>query len=506
MLLRKPRANGSSRHSRVLGAIGMVVLLSFGHTGYGGDKAMTIRKAQPQLFLDDQLISRTDNVTRVWHRLCKHPANPLITRSGPEKQLYLFGTVLREPEPGGSAETVFRMWYFAVGQGKTWVAYARSGDGIKWEKPNLNLIEIGSNKANNAVFCPEGWEMGGFSVIRVPENYAPDSERYKLIAMAQADGVGKRYLLAVSPDGFSWKLVGTLNPDPPCKPDRSCLVWDPLRNHYAFFSRARYNPPELVKRGGPAYWGRAIALLTSTDFRNWSKPQMVMHATPDDPDGTEIYGWSAFVYGGQWIALTQIHRSLPELAYIDIAISHSRDGINWTREKKLVLPRGKVGEWDRFNQCASVNPLQIGDQIWVYYSGRLCRHGEYRRYEDYKPDLPRTDTGPDFVGIGLATLRLDGWCSLQADFSSGVVETTDVILPPGDLYVNAKADWGQIIVEVLGEDGQLLSGMRSHTISADGVRLKVTWPKGKSIGDLAGKTVRLRFSLKNALLYSWKID
>jgi hypothetical protein len=461
--------------------------------------ALRIPEGQAQLFLDDESLAETHGVTRVWHPLRKHPRNPLILKSGPEDILFIFGTVVREPDPATGGEPIFRMWYYAAREGLTWVAYATSRDGLSWEKPQLGLIEIAGSRANNAVFCPEGWRVIGLSGV-VPDPEAPEDERYKLMIPADKGEDDKAYLRAVSPDGIHWTLRGAFRPAEPCKPDRACFVWDPFREVYALYCRMKYAPPELVERGGPAYWGRAIALCTSNDFENWSAPETVMHAEPDDPDGTEIYGMAAFPYEGRWVGLPQIHRSLPHLGYIDVAIAHSRDGRAWRREKDLVLPRGGVGEWDRFNQCASTRPVRVGDELWIYYSGRLYRHGEYRRRADL------TDTGPYHSAIGLATLRLDGWCSMQASFDGGQVVTKPVVLPEGDVFLNAQADWGEVVVEALGAGGEPIQGMQPAPVTGDGVRLAVEWPQGRPLESLAGRPVRLRFNIRNAVLYSWTVE
>ena len=451
--------------------------------------------------MDDELILEKRNVKRVWHHLRKHPSNPLILKSGHEENLYLFGTVMQDTDPMSGIATIFRMWYYAVGGGTSWVAYARSHDGLTWEKPGLGIVEIGGKKGGNAVFRPQGWGLLGLSGV-IKDDHCPESERYKLMIPAKnTETGGKTYLMAVSHDGLHWESKGNFTPDLPCNPDRACFIWDPFRKVYALYNRVRYDPPELKERGGPSYWGRAIALCTSKDFKNWSKPKLVMHAEEDDPDGTELYGMAAFPYQGQWVGLVQIHRSIPHLAYIDLAVAHSRDGKKWRREKELVLPRGGIGEWDRFNQCASTRPIKIGDEIWVYYSGRLYRHGEYRTHTNL------TDTGPSHVGIGLATLRLDGWCSLQASFGGGDVVTKTLILPKSsDLFINVKSDWGEVIVRVLDEDGDPVERMESLPISADGVSVKVLWPDTNTIKLFTGKPIRLKFSIRNAKLYSWKVE
>lgn len=478
-------------------------------------EAHRIPLGQPQLLLDDELIAESVNVDRTWHQLCKHPRNPLFTRSGGEQQIFLFGTVLREPEPGGDGEAVFRMWYYATGPQVQWVGYARSRDGLTWEKPELGLMPRESGIAGNAVFHPESWRLIGLSgVIRDDDPDVPPEERYKLILPADArdPGVapapGKHFLMATSPDGFDWSLRRAFQPELPCYPDRACFVWDPYDRTYVLYSRSRHNPPELVERGGPNYVGRAVGRGTSPDFENWDRhwPQ-VMQASTDDPGGTEIYGWSAFPCGGQWMALTQIHHSLPHQAYIDMSISHSRDGLHWQRQQQTVLPVGGVGEWDRFNQCTSNHPLRVGDEIWVYYSGRTYRHKEYHGHADWMPDVPRDDSGPSFVGIGLATIRLDGWCSLATGFDGGTVTTAPVMLPEGGLYINARADWGEVTVEILDEAGGSLSGVSpSAPVSSDGVRVPVRWPGNGAPAWPVDRPVRLRFTLRNAHLFTWMVE
>jgi len=464
------------------------------------------------LFLDNVGLKELRDVTRTWHPLRKHPANPLFSRSGAETQLFLFGSVLREPEPGGDGAPVFRMWYYAVGERSQWTGYARSRDGLTWEKPELGLFPHRPEVAGNAVFAPDGWRLVGLSgVLRDPSPDAPDEERYKLVQAADAGdpGVcgwkGKHYVTATSADGFHWRFRDAIRPSEPCYPDRACFVWDPAESAYALYARSRQRPADLVERGGPTFFGRAIGRGLSRDFRTWSDDwPTVMQALPEDPDGTEIYGWSAFPWAGQWLAWTQMHHSQPHLGYIDMALSHSRDGQQWERRPEVVLPVGDVGDWDRFNQCTSNHPLRVGDEIWVYYSGRSYRHKEYRSHPEWQPNVPRDDDGPSYVGIGLACMRLDGWCSLDAGYGGGSVLTEPVPLPGAPLWVNAKADWGEVLVEILDESGRPLDGVpRSAPVRCDGVRTPVCWPAAGARPWPTDRPVRLRFSLRNARLYAW---
>ena len=468
----------------------------------------SINAGQAQIFVDDELVEKSTNITRRWHRLKKHPANPLIVRSGPEAVVFLFGTVMREPDPVTGGVDVFRMWYYAGGSGRIgsdrherWYGYATSRDGIVWTKPELGLYEFNGNTANNVCFYSDNYELLGLGgVLKDPNPDVPADERYKTVcAVWERATHEKQYLVSVSPDGIRWKEKCAFVPQEPAYPDRCCLVWDPYQERYCHYGRSKYRTDDLVARGGEAYFGRAVTLLTSPDGFEYSPPINIFQADEDDPDGTEMYGASVFPYAGQWLSLVQIHRSLIDHAHIDMAIAHSRDGENWTRERTFVLPNGDVGEWDRFNQCTANAPVRVGDELWIYYSGRTYRHGEYK-----KSGL--TDSGPQHSAIGLATIRVDGWCSLEASFDGGELTTKPVVLPEGaeTIKLNAKADWGEVVVEILNEDGDVLSS--SAPVRGDGIEMMTVWPEGPGPGAFAGKPARLRFTAKNALLYSWTAE
>ena len=58
---------------------------------------------------------------------------------------YLYGSVVKT--------TTYRMWYQASG---VYVAYARSRDGIQWEKPRLNVFAIEQPRTGPTVDSMEG--------------------------------------------------------------------------------------------------------------------------------------------------------------------------------------------------------------------------------------------------------------------------------------------------------------------------------------------------------------
>jgi hypothetical protein len=104
---------------------------------------------------DDYLIAARQKVTRKYHAFEKHPANPLVKADKPWEgnNVYVYGTVLpNESGPG------YRMWYHALpekkGEDAYRLLYATSTDGLKWDKPNLGIVDYHGSKNNN-ICIPE---------------------------------------------------------------------------------------------------------------------------------------------------------------------------------------------------------------------------------------------------------------------------------------------------------------------------------------------------------------
>mgnify|MGYP003308732034 FL=1 len=130
------------------------------------------------------------------------------------------------------------------------------------------------------------------------------------------------------------------------------------------------------------------------------------------------------------------------------------------------------------------------DKHWLYYSGSNERHGAPRPVQ----------------GIGVATLRLDGFIYLEAGEKVGTVTTKPFRLEGKGLQVNVAGE--EFRVEVLDEKGEPLpgfSGARAPVFkNVDQLRLEPQW-KGSPLERLKGRIVRLKFHLKKAELYSFQV-
>src|SRR6185503_10107187 len=110
-----------------------------------------------QLFVDDHLIAST-NLKRVIHAATKYEYNPILLPVKPWEGQYtlLYGTVIRDEQEG-----IFKAWYSTMNHFRyeknvfpesTYLCYATSRDGLRWDKPALGLIDYRGSKENNIVF------------------------------------------------------------------------------------------------------------------------------------------------------------------------------------------------------------------------------------------------------------------------------------------------------------------------------------------------------------------
>jgi hypothetical protein len=193
-----------------------------------------------------------------------------------------------------------------------------------------------------------------------------------------------------------------------------------------------------------------------------------------------------------YIGLLQVFHNQPDDCKLDVQLTVSRDGVHFERvgDRSTFIANGPVGAWDRFNiSLASNPPLEVGDELWFYYSGRTYRHSPY--------DGP--DRGESGGGIGLATVKRDRFVSLGASFDGGEIVTKPLKLTGSGLHLNVRSDFGEVRVELIGADGSRLA--RSKPVRADTLDAAVEWEEG-GFESVTGP-VSLRFNLRNALLFAF---
>jgi len=464
-----------------------------------------------QLFIDDYIIDELKGAEKVLNQPTKHPKNPLFVPDKPwETGQVTYASVLYD-----EAEGLFKMWYgIWVPKAKPStqiVAYATSRDGIVWKKPIINQKD-----RSNIVFAPPttGFQTPG--IFKDPGESDP-KKRYKMLFAACADGTSKTWSTnaAYSPDGIHW-TAEPRNPVIPFSDVQACPFFDSRLQRYVCI--LRYGPPN----------SRIVSRTESRDFIHWSPKLTIFRRTKmDGPFGTKHYGMRVMPYEGLYVGFLGAYHGetiqpIPKdkeawMDKSDVQLTISRNGLTWLRvgahgaiphsdlnkkrdwkkaaKQATFIPYGRHGkDWDWGAIYTSQRPLVVGDEIRIYYAGLTGRH-----WASYHGDPPKTS------GIGLATLRLDGFVSINAA-ASGTMTTKKFVFVGDTLEVNANAKGGSIVVEALGADGKVIEGfskMDCTPITTDSVRHVLSWKGQKDCHLIQARPIRLRFYLKKAKLYSF---
>lgn len=456
-----------------------------------------------QLFVDDHIIERLDGVEKVLNQPARHPGNPLITTDRPWEGRLGSGSVIFDREVG-----FYRMWYgaWSADHEKQVLCYATSPDGITWRKPvtSPSLPWRPLREHDNIVFGGTPG-FGGACVFK--DAGEPDAERrYKMLYGDRPDGAAAALSTnaACSPDGILWKPCDG-NPlirfsDSPC----SCFR-DPRRGRYVAYLRH-----------GPAD-ARSIARAESEDFVHWSPTITILRQGEwpfDRPGNIRPYRMVAMPCAGVYLGLVSTGQGemiQPPAAGReawtgsgDVELAFSRNGRTWLRVgRRGALPASALGaeratfiargthdpDWDRGAIQPFQAPVVIGGEMRIYYCGHAGPQGD--------------DSATS--GIGVATLRLDGFVSIDA-VGEGVLTTRPLRFIGDTLEINADAEGGTIALEALDVDGNVIDGFARadcEPMTVDSVRHAVRWRGSDDCHLIQARPIRLKFYLAKARLYAF---
>ena len=171
-----------------------------------------------------------------------------------------YGTVIR-------INDTFHMWYYgqsgpepdASGYGHgahpgKALCYARSTDGIRWDKPNLGLVEFNGSKNNNIVDLGDPGAVVSAAILYDPEDPNP-ARRYKIVYEAMRGALRPSPCVAFSADGLRWK--------PQAEPIGEFLEMAGITK----FRGKYYVNGQFPGNGYPR---RKLVTQVSADFEHWS--------------------------------------------------------------------------------------------------------------------------------------------------------------------------------------------------------------------------------------------
>jgi hypothetical protein len=508
---------------KVIVITGIIELILLGASGASAEDLVPVG-LQKQLFVDDYVIAQKHNVTRALGQPQKlgvvmKPSVP--TDFDPVKT---FPNGL--PKTGGYYEfgrrlsvlwndkhQQFQMLYRACGEAFT--GYAESKDGIHWTKPIVSL------DGNSNLISHRGRTRGTFyeaSFMIDPTVPWGHPEKYK----AAFNPGNTLCAIAHSADGIHWTSYnGGRSVTGRAADTFNQILWDPMAERYLLMTRT-----DLGAEGGLEE-SRATRIMVHHKGNNLTTYpaawKTLANVNVDDPKPRktkagvpvlQMESMNIWIYENVYFGLMHVLTAgdltgaegkiqvdnpdrRPDADVIDYYLSTSRDGLNydksWIYAGKPFVVRGPDGSFDKAMLQPSSQIVTRGNEHFIYYTGQYNQH--------HCPASVKRETGK----IGLAKLPLDRFTCQQAGDRVGTISTKPFELQGEalELNINAKAGWVQI--ELLDERGRPIPGFLGKCKGADELRLRLKWQSGR-LSSLKGRTVKLRFTLKNAKLYAFDFN
>ena len=241
---------------------------------------------------------------------------------------------------------------------------------------------------------------------------------------------------------------------------------------------------------------RAQRYAWSRDFVNWTlTPEWILRADELDSPGDQGEAAYGFNYGAQYIGFAEIRRVRKGRdTKINWQLLSSQDGRHWNRPfRELFFPDGPKESW-RYQvfKIFSNPPIEKDGQLLIYYGGKT---GTVPVDKGYEP----------FQALCLATLRKDGFVSLDAESGRGQLITRPLRLSGDRLILNANAAGGEIRIGLLDENGTPIDGFGSADclpVRLNNIDTPLTWKDNASVKAMNNRPIRLRITMRNASLYS----
>lgn len=466
-----------------------------------------------ELFVDDALIDKL--VGKAEQRLHSPVPREIAIRFDQpwEGNASGYPTVFRDGD-------LYRMWYrghrFLIddkplrqAQGEV-VCYAQSRDGIQWEKPKLGLFAWKGSKENNIVWMG-GPETHNFAPFKDTNPACKAEERYK----ALGGTVTSKGLLAFkSADGIHWaKLSEKPVFNQGAFDSHNTAFWDAERGRYAmyfrFFSEGEFKGLRLI---GTAH---------SSDFLNWSDPQPLSFpkSPPQQMYTNQIAPYARaphillgfptryvarpltrHVQGLDPVPLRKALTAADQRVGTDLTdgvFMSSRNGTTFQRFDEAFLRPGlqDEGRWvygDNYQSYGLFETKSTNE----YSSAELSMHFNEGAWRDDQHRLRRY------------SIRLDGFVSLHAPLSGGELITKPLTFTGTRLFINyATSAAGSVRIELQDAAGEPLKGLSlvdSEEMYGDSLEQRVSWKDGSDLASLVGQPIRLRISLRDADIYSFR--
>ena len=380
------------------------------------------------------------------------------------------------------------------------VSIWESADGMNFTAPSLGVVEYLGSTNNNLVLQHIPMWAGAFKDTN--PNIAPD-ERFKMTGWVANSGIQ----LFTSGDLVHWKRNETMML-PLCSGGGSEAYWDDQNGYYKYFIKR--DPQDASATCAYAGGRTAVGFQTpaiskempfqvqaSPYWAGFSSPVVTCEGPIVFPTNSfgEVYRTRALKY--PWAPDTYLafvwRLSAERVRRTELMVS--RDGTNWTGTGNigLYLPTNMViGSFTNGEAVMQFGMARRGSSLWQYANFNNGSH-------DYV-------TASAFARL---LQRLDGFVSLDAGASTGLVTTRPLVFSGSRLALNLISTNGMARVALLDTNGVALPGYAlsdCDPITADSVNYLATWHSNASIAALAGIPLRVQFELTQSKLYAMQFS
>jgi len=448
-----------------------------------------------QLFVDDFLIETTD-MKKTFHRPELFSNNPVLFpekewenrddtdyHAGPSAMVFSDGVWY------DNGEKLFKSWY--LGGFLSGTCYAVSQDGIKWEKPSLDVVS-GTNIVHRA--------MRDSATVWLDLEENDERKRYKFFVFELEGGKSTAWgnlSVYFSKDGIHWgeKILQTGPVG-----DRTTVFYNPFRRVWVYSVR------DFIKKG-PGRFRRYHETKDIMAGSSWEIEKLPVWVGSDKLDfvrgdlktACQLYNLDCVAYESILLGLFSIWRGQPQdrPKICEICTGFSRDGFFWHRPDRRSFI-GVSENKDDYNwgnvQSAGGCCLIVKDKLYFYFSARK--------------GVPGTSKS-GVCTTGLAILRRDGFASMDADEKQATLLTRKLIFSGQYLFVNVNAKIGQLTVEVLDENNHVIEPFSKENclpVLCDSTCAQVKWKNVDNLSSVSGIPVKFKFYMKNSKFYSFWVS
>ena len=391
-------------------------------------------RAGKHLFINEQIIESSHSLFCRVNQPHKAGRELLYPERNYEGQCICFGTVLEMED--GSCRMYYRGWsqeeaapelpfHIDCANFQKRHGYSRGPICIAAaEKESLRRIDSDDAAIPGTNVILDEPVLDDFCILRDPTAEDP-AEQYKMLAAF--DNIPGGLSAAVSPDAlhWTWKRKNAVS----YFGDRCSFWFNPLSKTFVAWSRAlqiylarrwifqhetKIFPEWHCEDADPQRYVGYSENLRST-------PQLVFAPDSEDSPDLQFYSGYPFFWGNMFLAYLECYHV--ERQKIDVQLGGSYDGVTWFRigNRETFLPCGNHGDFDAYWVVPTYNvPILRDGKIWLYYNGRSDPH----RAPGFRHVAPGMQGG-----FSVATLREDGFVSLDATGEPGRLRTRLLELP-----------------------------------------------------------------------------